>query len=471
MDYSVRNQSVNPMATNDSHIVLDVLNVSAHRNPQEEYARRYFALPETRANFWISHNVPPILLFVGVAGNMLSLAVLLRPAMRRLSTYAILAALCVADSMALILGCLPITLEHTTDYVLHDRQEWACKLNHYLHYVFIHYSSWLLVAVTVERYIAVAHPLKAQVLCSRHRSYKMMAFLMLFFCVVNLHVFWTFTLSQNAQRSQCTASPEHESFIDGPWQWIETGLYAFIPFVTILTFNILIIQQVCHAKRQRCHLVINGQRMASSDDTDRRMTLMLLSITFVFLVLALPINIMLILGNLPKSNADDLQQVIERHARFQLATTISRVLMNINHTVNFVIYCTTGRKFRQELRRLCCWLCVYRDYQAGRRSSNTASSLTIVYTHRTGRSSPWISPNPSPRHSPCHTPRPSLVWVIPSQKARDGETSAGLMLGRRRRRWPNINPTLVLSPRVCRRSRWPNQVPKILVKRFDNTEW
>ena len=38
--------------------------------------------------------------------------------------------------------------------------------------------------------------------------------------------------------------------------------------------------------------------------------------------------------------------------RFRLCCTISEMLMYVNHSINFFLYCATGKKFREQLRNL-----------------------------------------------------------------------------------------------------------------------
>ena len=347
----------------------------------EQYMKRYFSLREFKVHEWLEYNVPPILLCFGVVGNMLSVAVLLRPAMRRLSTYTFLTTLCFADSLALIVGCLPVVLAHFSMEGIMNHV-WICKCTLYLHYVFTQYSSWLLVAVTVERYIAVVHPLKAHALCNHDLAYKAITIIVVCIICVNLHVFWTFGVSPSAtvldNHNHCTALPDHKIFVDGAWQWIETILYSFLPFVLILGMNTIIVHQVCVAQRRRHHLASNSEFTAL--DTDKRMTLMLLFITFVFSVLVLPINITLVLKNFLHPNTSSLnehensQAVIEHRARMELAVTVSRISLHLNHSINFMLYCAAGRKFRQELRRLCCRPCDKHRYTPTRSSILTGNT-------------------------------------------------------------------------------------------------
>jgi len=53
------------------------------------------------------------------------------------------------------------------------------------------YSVWLIIAVTVERYVAVCRPLRAATVCRRRRAAAIMVVLVLTFLAINLHFIWT----------------------------------------------------------------------------------------------------------------------------------------------------------------------------------------------------------------------------------------------------------------------------------------
>ena len=313
--------------------------------------------------------------------------------MRRLSTYAFLAGLCVADSMTLVLTCIPPVLERYATSP-EDSSSGLCKTKIFLYQVFSHYASWLLVSVTVERYIAVVYPMKTHILCNRPRAYKTMTFIFIILMAVNCHIFFTHGLTENLQfennntqvtQYKCDSLKRQYDFISGPWLWIDMFLYSMGPFLIILVLNTIIVYQIRLANRQRKRMVSNSKNPKDSQEADRRMTIMFLSITFAFLVLVLPINIILILRQLvkvvPNSDAG-----IKHNARMALAATMGRVLMTVNHSINLFLYCATGRKFRQELCLLCRCKC---EEQAVRRSSSISTrsfsatlSVLSAFRHR-----------------------------------------------------------------------------------------
>ena len=129
--------------------------------------------------------VPPILLIIGTIGNLFSFAVLMMPSMRRMSTYLYLAALSVTDTLVLLIGLLRLWVGALQGYDIRDRVEWVCKSTNVLGYTVSDYSVWLIIAMTVERYVAVCHPLRAATFCNRSRAVKVG--IEPYYLVINLH--------------------------------------------------------------------------------------------------------------------------------------------------------------------------------------------------------------------------------------------------------------------------------------------
>jgi hypothetical protein len=115
--------------------------------------------------------VVPLFTLTGLTGNTLSFLVLFSPVYHKRSYSYYLRALAVFDSLTLI-----ITTVTTFNSVVFDLSNgmtrylgWhttlTCKLSEYLRNVVYLMSSWLVVCFTVDRYVAVCHPLQRARFC------------------------------------------------------------------------------------------------------------------------------------------------------------------------------------------------------------------------------------------------------------------------------------------------------------------
>ena len=163
---------------------------------------------------------------------------------------------------------------------------------------------------------------------------------------------------------QCSPRPL-DYFMHRVYPYMKLVTYAILPFTFVLVFNLAIIYRVTRNSLPHS----NGGDHAGHDPstTERhgqgRITYMLLTVSFMWLALTVPFTVWTFANPRPTDS--------HSRAKAFLVKTVCFLLMYTNHGINFYIYCITGRKFRRELRELCC---------AGRKSnrrrtSNRLSSL------------------------------------------------------------------------------------------------
>lgn len=299
--------------------------------------------------------IPPIMMLVGTIGNILSFGVF-RMNTGKVSTYTYLSALAIMDLLVLYIGLMRLWIAQLTNIDIKDQANWICKVVVFLGYVSSDSSVWLIVAVTVERFVAVCYPLQASNLCRMRKARYIVCVPILALCVVNSHFLWTVELHQIASNNSnssyiCDAAPPFTALVNDIWTWVDAGIYSFVPFVILSVLNGNIIKNVYIAKNERKHLLTtdgNGRsasrRIAKQNsEVSRKLTMMLLLVSCTFLLTTLPMNIILIMT---KSWNDQSKQ---QQASFYLAKTISELLMYLNHTINVFLYCTTGKKFRRQI--------------------------------------------------------------------------------------------------------------------------
>jgi hypothetical protein len=217
--------------------------------------------------------------------------------------------------------------------------------------------------------------------------------------VLNMHFLWTVQLVERAPDganvTNCEASPRHVVLVNEAWPWVDAAIYSFVPFLVILVLNVLIVSEVVHAHNHRQRMQHTPEHRFQSTRVGRgggggggggaascggwdsgtsltlrspvppsprsstscrrpcggrgdgsRLTVMLLTVSFSFLLTTLPMNACNV------ALAFFQPRSLHNTVRFQLAKTVAELLMYVNHSCNFFLYCATGRKFRQQLRRL-----------------------------------------------------------------------------------------------------------------------
>jgi hypothetical protein len=299
--------------------------------------------------------ISPILLVLGIIGNSLSFVVLIRQT-KKMSTYSYLSALAIMDISVLLVGLLRLWIAEITGSDIKDASDVTCKLVQFLGYVCSDSSVWLIITVTTERYIAVCHPLQTQMFCKIGRAWKALLLPILIICVINSHFFFTVSIQQKSDSVECQATPSFELLVNNIWPWVDAVIYSFLPFVIIGVLNGFIIRKISQAEKERKiflqvkHRTARELRRYKSSD-NKKLTTMLLSVSFAFLLTTIPMNIAVIFTAFWNKRPD---RDVEGAAIFHLIKAITELLMYVNHSINFFLYCATGQKFRRSLMQLFC---------------------------------------------------------------------------------------------------------------------
>jgi hypothetical protein len=146
------------------------------------------------------------MLIFGSLGNLLSFCVLLRANMRRYSTFCYLACLALVDLFVIITFCTNfISLYHFNNDI--QDEQFACKLFAFSIYFLPQYSSWILVAVSIDRVISAKYLRLAKTWSKPRHSVLVTLLLGLVLGILNSHFF----LYQNnyKEQSQQKNLPQH----------------------------------------------------------------------------------------------------------------------------------------------------------------------------------------------------------------------------------------------------------------------
>ena len=133
--------------------------------------------------------ISPIILLIGVLGNMLVIVVVARKQYQKTTTQIYLSFLAFFDSMALVTRIIPEFVKFFTFFFSSNLV--ICKTEDFLFYLSSDVAIWTLVAFTIDRVLAVKIPLKRKLICRLQVSRRVMLFLVFLATLKNMHVFWT----------------------------------------------------------------------------------------------------------------------------------------------------------------------------------------------------------------------------------------------------------------------------------------
>ena len=231
----------------------------------------------------------------------------------------------------------------------------SCKFHIFFTYYFINLSPTLLVAVSVQRYLAIVKHHYSKKHCTVKNAYIVIALICLISFFIELHwgIFYelqtiptqqTSSISLNhtvLYRRVCNTSlnyPTYLWFRSHVLGYIQWFFFTLCPFIIMLVFNSLILNVIASARRIQQHINQKNRRKRAKQ---RNMTIMLLSVSCVFILLTAPASTFMAFGHLLKN----------LHGRnSQSLWTIFSLIYYTNTAANFVLYFLTADVFRQELR-------------------------------------------------------------------------------------------------------------------------
>ena len=269
----------------------------------------------------------PFIVTFGILGNLLSAATMLRKRFRSTSSSVYLLLLAISDTLYLLLNGM--TRRWVSDYVVKlYMSDMACQMNMASAIVVSCTSSWLLVAVMLERVIVTSLPHKAKWLATRWRAWWL-SFAIISGGIVIGAIFYPHVKSVlYFHRFYACIHPYLA--LDA----IYVLFYSSLPSFVLFCFNIILIKTLRRSKLFQKEQIMIGAK--GNGLPVIRMTTTLLTISSLFVILTLPKTIYFLLAHIVGGYGT---------YEFFVATYLPSIM---NHAINGYFYCMTGTSFRRE---------------------------------------------------------------------------------------------------------------------------
>jgi hypothetical protein len=256
-----------------SNIIGDSQDTGLNTHDQQEshhHAQVHSIAQESYDDYYdprFPHFLSPTLLVVGLFGNMLSVWVFSRPAMRKNSTFIYLLFLCIVDMLVLLFGLGDIVAFSYTRFVVREQSMFICRTHTFLTYMFTHLSSFILASVSIERAIATNLITFAKGYCKPRTAYRVLALNLLLACVPNSHYLIFLGYEQSyasanlttlngtvayTTKVQCTARPDtsYDRFLNPFYNWMDVIFYAILPFLIMAVCSFFIIRVIFSSNKR-----------------------------------------------------------------------------------------------------------------------------------------------------------------------------------------------------------------------------
>ncbi|XP_014775344.1 FMRFamide receptor [Octopus bimaculoides] len=294
----------------------------------------------------------PIVIFFGVVSNILNIIVLTHKSMNT-STNVYLTVLAVFDTLYLIFG-FTLSLKHFSQVSSVDAYIYWVPIAHVLTDMCSNVGVWQTITFTVERYIGVCHPIRGHVICTPQRARIITAIVSSIAIAVTVPEFFerqtVKRLDSNNQtilRNEWTEFAETYAYDKG-YNWFIVTSFTFLPLISLVFFNGLLIRAVVKANKIRRFMSKAPLRKSSekSGSEQQKITLMLISVALVFLICQFPGALLLLYSRsiAPGRRGNDIK----------IAANITNLLVQINSSVNFILYSLISTKFRRTFALVFC---------------------------------------------------------------------------------------------------------------------
>ena len=289
--------------------------------------------------FWTNGILLNVVGMLGILGNSLSMIILSRPQMRSSINYLLIGlARCdvVLILTSILLFGIPAIFAETgffRFYYLRILPKIAL-VAFPIATIAQTASVYLTLTVTLERYVAVCHPLRARALCTYGRARIYVLVILIFSICYNIPRFLEVELQQHDDKEfdyvYCIRASElrfHPNYVKIYIQWLYSIFISIVPFSCITFFNIMIYRQVRKANRER-------QLLSRTEKREIGLATMLFCVVIVFLTC----NMLALIINIIEAFTMDIDDHLVK---------ISNLLVTVNSSVNFLIYVIFGEKFKR----------------------------------------------------------------------------------------------------------------------------
>ncbi|XP_019598195.2 thyrotropin-releasing hormone receptor isoform X2 [Rhinolophus sinicus] len=300
---------------------------------------------------------------VGIVGNAMVVLVVLPTRDMHTPTNCYLVSLALADLIVLVAAGLPNVSDSLAGQWVYGHA--GCLGITYLQYLGINVSSCSILAFTVERYIAICHPMWAQTVCTVARAKQIIAGVWgstSIYCLL-----WLFLVDLNVSESQgleCGYKVSRSLYL--PIYLLDFTVFFIMPLLVTTVLYVLIGTLLFRSSRS--HLTHHGgseawpesgtkegdphgpgggkvgscPRPKSFPSSRKQVTKMLVVVVLLFAVLWMPYRTLVLLNSF-----------VARPVLDPWVLLFCRTCVYTNSAINPIIYSLMSHRFRVAFRQLC----------------------------------------------------------------------------------------------------------------------
>ncbi|XP_060067669.1 growth hormone secretagogue receptor type 1-like [Ylistrum balloti] len=283
----------------------------------------------------------PVLFLVGIFGNTFSVIILRRMRFLKKPSLFFLVPLAFTDMTVLCVGLSRYWVNEMFDFDLRLISQAGCKINLFVIYVSMQFSSWILVCFTFERFLKTNFPFRYIRVMTVKKEILALIIIFSFLVCVDGHLFWTNGLTTRDGSLACSSlTDETFHFDEYVFVYIDFVFLSILPAILMFVMNICIVRVYRRSIEYLKTSSISTNAASNRHRYSIKLTKMALVTNSYFLFATLPICLYFIVDSY--THTDDAVF----NAKKDLAWSVVYILQFSNYTMNFFLYVAANDKFR-----------------------------------------------------------------------------------------------------------------------------
>ena len=285
--------------------------------------------------------LPPLIVVIGTVGNFLTLVTVTSRQCKKSSFTVYLGALAVFDTLILYTVGTQMWMRFVFDVNTADLGTFMCKCYFFTSFLFPQTSSWLVVALTVERTVGTYFPQQYKLISRPRAGLICVAVIFGFLFCLNSHLLYGSEMYDDGNVTYCYfIDDNYADFFFYYWAWIgDFCFYCILPITIIIIANVATVLRVITSVRTTSSTLSEIARKRT-----RYLLIVTLTVSIAFVVLASPLSFWVALAPFVVENLDVL------NPQETLLESVFYFMFFVNHSLNFFMYTLSGPRFRKDLK-------------------------------------------------------------------------------------------------------------------------
>ena len=325
-----------------SNLTISRLNTSENGTiqPHGQPQTTIIVWQDVRDNFnMANYIILPTFLVIGLFENSLTILMMISKEFRSLTSRYILICLALSDTTLILTQPFnKLIARKLIGYDIRALSDTGCKAFLHIFKTAKMTSSWLIVLLCFERFIAVVFPLKAKFVITKKTIIALIALDYLFIGTFN--AVWTFSsiIVDGICKPDVMYPETKQKYRD--FLLVGSSFYSLIPMIIMAILTPIIVTKLI-VQRNRRRRMASGKGTSRNDADTIRISAMLIGVVVAYVVFILPITVVHNLAFWKGVSAFDTNTF-----DFFVLREVAQMFEQFNYSTNFFLYVLCSTKFR-----------------------------------------------------------------------------------------------------------------------------